>query len=51
MNANRYYIRNTVTGLYWNGPGNISSEPKVSFDAVEVAVIRFTYLNVEAIPA
>lgn len=38
---------NTVTGLFWNGKGFTAPEwAAAALDAVELAVLRATYLNV-----
>ena len=41
---------NTVTGLFWNGKGFTAPEwAAAALDAVELAVLRVTYLNVGVI--
>lgn len=50
MNATRYYVRNTVTGLYWDGGKFSGLSPVVPLTGPQLAVLRATYLNVESAP-
>jgi hypothetical protein len=42
----RYFAKNSVTGLYFDGRTWESSSPAKSFDAVEIAFIKATWANV-----
>lgn len=47
----RFFVRNTITGLYFDGTSFASQSPTRSFDTVEVAFLRAAWANVEALPA
>jgi len=53
----RYYARNAVTGLYWNGSafGADLRSPRahremVALDAQQAMVLSYVYLNVVKVP-
>lgn len=47
---NKHYLRNAITGLYFDGLRWASLQPTKSFDAVDVAFIRCVWANVVAVP-
>lgn len=47
---NKHYLRNAITGLYFDGLRWASLKPVKSFDAVDAAFIRCVWENVVAVP-
>jgi|694.fasta_scaffold98628_4 hypothetical protein len=47
---NKHYLRNAITGLYFDGLSWASLKPVKSFDGVDVAFIRCVWENVVAVP-
>ena len=47
---NKHYLRNAITGLYFDGLSWASLKPVKSFDGVDVAFIRCVWENVGAVP-
>jgi hypothetical protein len=47
---NKHYLRNAITGLYFDGLSWASMKPVKSFDGVDVAFIRCVWENVVAVP-
>lgn len=47
----KFYAKNAVTGLYFNGACFKATKPVRQFDASEIAVIKATWANVVVVPA
>lgn len=49
MNSNtKYFAKNSITGLYFNGSSFCDSNPTKQFDSVEIAWIKACWNNVIA---
>lgn len=49
ITATEFYVRNSVTGKFFNGSAWSDEVPSKSFDSVELAFIKTVWMNVEPV--
>jgi hypothetical protein len=49
-NDTKYFAKNSITGLYFDGSSFCDTEPTRQFDAPEIAFLKATWDNVESVP-